>query len=111
MNDHDWFDPACEHVEVVLISGETLRKAEQQIISCESCAPSFANLPFECVLDRLTACDPLSTNYLLVEGGRCPRCGELVFEHTLICSGSPAGSSDDEVSEPLLAALSILFSL
>src|SRR5688572_28836609 len=70
----EFFDPYWEQTSVVLIGLETLRRAEHQILSCEACTPDEADLPFDCVLDRITGCDPRTTEYVLPKRVLCPRC-------------------------------------
>jgi hypothetical protein len=41
----DFFDPPPEEQQVVLIDGDTLRKAEKLIESCEQCNPEGAEIP------------------------------------------------------------------
>jgi hypothetical protein len=53
----DFFDLPAELQNVVLVSAETLRKAEKLIIGCEGCSPEDAELPFDNVLDRVTGND------------------------------------------------------
>jgi hypothetical protein len=64
-----WRKTTAVHVDTA-----TLRLAEQQIESCESCDAADAEIPFDCVLDELMECDPRSTDYVLSEPARCPRC-------------------------------------
>lgn len=52
----------------------TRRMAEECIESCEACTPDLAEISFDCVLDRITGCDPEVTDYTLSEPARCPRC-------------------------------------
>jgi hypothetical protein len=54
----DFFDPTPEDQNVVLIDAATLRKAEKLVVCCEGCNPVDADLPFNCVLDRVTGNDP-----------------------------------------------------
>ena len=51
----DFFDPTPEQQNVVLVSAATLREAEKQIESCESCNPTGAEIPFDC---RYEAANP-----------------------------------------------------
>ena len=62
---HDFFDPTPEQQNVVLIDAATLREAERLIESCEGCNPDGAEIPFDAVLDRVTASDPSVTDYIL----------------------------------------------
>ena len=65
----DFFDPAAELQNVVLVSAGPLRKAERLIMGCEGCSPEDAEQPFDNVLDRVTGNDP-SVNGLHFRGTR-----------------------------------------
>jgi hypothetical protein len=54
---------------------ETIRIAEKEIVSCETCSADTAEVPFDYLLDSITGCDPESTDYVLSEPARCPACG------------------------------------
>ena len=60
------------------INSTTKRLAEGQIVSCETCTPDLADVPFDYVLDSITGSDPETTDYILSEPAHCPRCGETV---------------------------------
>jgi hypothetical protein len=79
----DFFDPLPEQQNVVLVGAATLRGAEKQIESCEACNPEHAQIPFDNVLDRVTASDPSVTDYIL-SPAKCPNCRGDIFEKTLI---------------------------
>jgi hypothetical protein len=82
---HDFFfDPTPEQQVVVLIEDESLRKAEKLIESCEQCNPEAAEIPFDAILDRITASDPSVTDYILERPAGCPNCQQDVLEKTLI---------------------------
>lgn len=70
----EFFDSSLEQTNVVLIGADTLRRAEEQIVSCEACTPDAADVPFDCVLDGITGCDPRTTEYVLPKHALCPRC-------------------------------------
>jgi hypothetical protein len=72
-----------EHVHIVLVDEADLVAAEDLIAGCESCSEG-AHLPLDYVLDALTSCDPLSTEYLFPRPARCPRCGSAVTEKMAI---------------------------
>jgi hypothetical protein len=57
----DFFDPAPEQQNVVLIDLATLRQAERLIESCENCHPAHAETPLDWLLDRLTGSDSTVT--------------------------------------------------
>jgi hypothetical protein len=63
-----------EQRRLTLIDEYTLQEAENQTVSCEACTPDLAEILFDDLLDRLTGCDPQSTDYVLNVPARCPRC-------------------------------------
>jgi hypothetical protein len=60
----DFFDPTPEQQNVVLIGATTLQKAQRMIAGCEACSEN-AEIPFDKILDHLTASDPSVTDYIL----------------------------------------------
>ena len=80
----DFFDPTPEEQQVVLIDAETLHKAEKLIESCEHCNPDGAEIPFDNILDRVTASDPSVTDYVLELPAKCPNCRRVALEKTLV---------------------------
>jgi hypothetical protein len=76
-------DHQPEDVHILLVDEADLVAAENLIAGCESCIEG-ALLPLDYVLDALTACDPLSTEYLFPRLARCPRCGSAVTEKMAI---------------------------
>jgi len=72
----------------VPIDVATVRKAEDQIESCEGCNRD-ASMPFEWILDRLTDMGPNEALYILETSAKCPKCGMLIKEKTLIEWGTP----------------------
>jgi hypothetical protein len=80
----DFFDPTPEQQNVVLINTATLAEAERLIESCEGWNPEGAEIPFDNILDRVTASDPSVTDYVLEQPAKCPRCRREVLEKTLI---------------------------
>src|SRR5205823_246121 len=68
----------CRNTTAVAVEANTLRLAETLIDSCEACAPAQAEIPFDHILDVITGCDPESTDYVLPEPARCPRCASAV---------------------------------
>ena len=79
----NFLDGQPEDQNVVLIEEETLRRAEQLVVSCEGCN-SDAEFPFCEILDRLTGSDPSVTDYILQKPGSCPRCFRAITEKTFI---------------------------
>jgi hypothetical protein len=53
------------------------------IAGCEACSDD-AELPFDNILDRLTASDPSVTDYVLEVPARCLQCGAAITEKTLV---------------------------
>jgi hypothetical protein len=80
----DFFDPTPEQQNVVLVDAATLRKAERLIESCESCNQEGAEIPFDNILDRITASNPSVTAYILEQPAKCPNCRREILEKTLI---------------------------
>jgi hypothetical protein len=70
----DSFDPTPEQEHVMLIDAATLRKAEKLIDSCEGCNQEGAEIPFDNILDRVTASDPCVTDFVLEAPAKCPQC-------------------------------------
>jgi hypothetical protein len=68
---------------LVAVSITTIRKAEQGIACCQSCDRT-ADVPFSCVLDRVTDRDGAITDYFMSEPARCPNCRAAVIEDTLV---------------------------
>jgi CheY-like chemotaxis protein len=78
-----YFDGHPEDQNIVLVEEETLRRAEQMVLSCEACNKS-AEFPFCEILDRLTGSDATVTDYILQKPGTCPRCFRAITEKTFI---------------------------
>jgi hypothetical protein len=70
--------PLSRATVTIPIDGETVRTAERHISSCENCAPDLAEVPFDFIFDRVTGCDPRTTNYQLALPAACPCCGSVV---------------------------------
>lgn len=71
-------------LHMVVVDSGLLRKAETMVVGCEGCSSS-AQIPFDCVLDRVSGNDPLVTQYLIPKGmARCPRCRRSMSEETLV---------------------------
>jgi hypothetical protein len=84
MDIRDFFEPPWEQTHIVVIGTETVRLAERRIKSCEACTPDVAEIPFDWLLDRITARDPRVTEYMLEQSAQCPRCRCAVSEKTLV---------------------------
>jgi hypothetical protein len=52
--------------------------------SCEHCNPEGAEIPFDNILDRVTASDPSVTDYILEAPAKCPNCHREIFEKTRV---------------------------
>ena len=79
----DFFDPAPEQQNVILVQVTALRNAESLIESCEHCNEN-AEVPFDWILDRVTGSDPGVTDYILEQPAKCPRCFRQITEKTLV---------------------------
>ena len=66
------------------IDAAALHKAERLIESCERCNSEGAEIPFDNILDRVTASDPSVTDYVLEVPAKCPNCKRDILEKTLI---------------------------
>jgi hypothetical protein len=80
----DFFDPPWERTNVVLIDEATLVRAQRRILSCEECNREAAEFPFDSVLDEITGCDPLVTDYVFVGPAKCSRCLRQILEKALV---------------------------
>ena len=60
-------------IELVTVDTEVIRRAEQQIESCEHCHPADAEIPFDNILDSVTGSDPSVTDYILESPGEVPK--------------------------------------
>ena len=68
--------------KTVAIDARTVQRAQQEIASCEACAPDEADIPFDYVLDCMTGCDPQYTDYVLKVPARCPQCKSAILTGT-----------------------------
>jgi hypothetical protein len=76
----DFFDPTLEDQVIVLIQEADLYNAEKFIESCEHCNPEDAEIPFDAILDRITASDPSVTDYILEVPAKCPYCRSVSWK-------------------------------
>jgi hypothetical protein len=60
------------------------RDAERLIESGEGCNPDGAEIPFDNILDRVTASDPSVTDYVFEHPAECPNCKCEILEKTLV---------------------------
>ena len=70
-------------IHVLALGGATIRRAQEAIASCEGCN-NDAELPFDWILDEVTGRNGSTTDYILTEPARCPRCGRRIIEKTLV---------------------------
>ena len=61
-------------IRLVTVEADVIRRAEEEIESCEHCNPEGAEIPFDAILDHVTASDPSVTDYVLESAARCPNC-------------------------------------
>jgi hypothetical protein len=59
-------------------------EAEESVKACEYCNPTAAVIRFDWILDRATGCASAGTDYILESPAKCPNCGRLIFEKTLV---------------------------
>ena len=70
-------------IELVAVDSVTVKKAEQQIESCEHCHPVDAEIPFDWLLAEVTA-KRGPYEFMLTEPARCPNCKHEITEKTLV---------------------------
>ena len=76
--------PLClNEVEIVLVDESVLREAEAHVSGCEHCA-EFVAMSFEYLLDAVTHCNPLITQYVMCRFAKCPSCLRNITETTLV---------------------------
>ena len=80
----DFFDRRPEDLAIVLIITPVLQQAQNLIAFCEFCDSEHSEYTFDLLLDRVTGCDPIRTEYILEEPAHCPNCKREVFEKTLV---------------------------
>lgn len=80
----DFFDLRPEDLAIVLIITPVLKQAQNLIAFCEHCDSEHSEYTFDLLLDQVTGCDPIRTEYILEEPARCPNCRREVFEKTLV---------------------------
>jgi hypothetical protein len=70
-------------IHILALGAITIRRAQDAISSCEACNKD-AELPFDWILDEVTGRDGSTTDYFLTEPAKCPRCGSVIIEKTLV---------------------------
>ena len=78
------YDSAPKKRVVVLVDAATLRKAEKFVESCEACNPDGAEIPFDNLLDLVTASDLGVAYYIPGVPAKCPNCLRNVLQKTRI---------------------------
>jgi len=69
--------------DIVVISKRTIARIELEITACEGCDPE-AEIPLDCILDKVTGHQGATTDYLLERPACCQRCGREVTEKTSV---------------------------
>ena len=80
----DFFYREPEDQDIVLVITPVLKEAQGFIAFCEHCDSEHAEFTFDFLLDKVTGCDPMRTEYLLEEPAHCPNCKREIFEKTLV---------------------------
>ena len=75
--------PCTEDVNIVLIGESTLEETERFLLGCQTCSRN-ATLTLDYILDALTGCDPVLTEYLMARTLRCPSCHREIREKTFV---------------------------
>jgi hypothetical protein len=70
--DRDFFDPPADELQLIVVGEVTVVAALRMVLSCESCQPDQAQIPFDWILDRITGRSGAMTDYILTESARCP---------------------------------------
>jgi len=79
----EFFDVSLKPIRLIAIGPKTLRRAEQQIESCEHCHPDDSEIPFDWLLAEVTG-KRGPYEFMLGELARCPTCKREVTEKTLV---------------------------
>jgi hypothetical protein len=85
----NFFHPSPEELSIVLVTTPVLKQAQNLIAFCEYCNPEHSELTFDLLLDCVTGCDPMRTEYILEEPATCPNCKREVLEKTLVTPHGP----------------------
>ena len=80
----EFFDPTPEEQIVVLINATLVHKVMKLIEFPGHCNAEGAEIPFDTILDRVTASDPSVTDYVIEAPGVCLQCGAEINEKTLV---------------------------
>lgn len=68
-------------IEIIAVDPAIIRRAEQQIESCDHCHPGDADVPFDWVLAEVMD-KPGMVEFVLTEPARCPNCKRPISEKT-----------------------------
>jgi hypothetical protein len=72
------------NIELFTVDDAVITRAEQIIDSCEFCNADEAEVPFDEILDRLSARDGEKNEYVLLRPAVCPNCHAWITEKTLV---------------------------
>jgi hypothetical protein len=70
-------------IKLITIDADAIRRAEQQIESCEHCHPDDAEIPFDWILRNVTGKHG-PYEFMLSEPACCPNCKHAITEKTLV---------------------------
>jgi hypothetical protein len=70
-------------IELVTVDSSIVKKAEQQIESCEHCHPQDAEIPFDWILAEVSG-KRGPYEFILTDAARCPNCKHGITEKTLV---------------------------
>ena len=70
-------------IKLITIDADVIRRAEQQIESCEHCHSADAEIPFDRLLVEVSG-KRGPYEFMLSEPARCPNCKHAITEKTLI---------------------------
>jgi hypothetical protein len=74
-------------IELVTVGSESLLKAQERVVACQSCSPSVSR-PFGSVLTEVLGAIGPSTEFVLSSAATCPNCGQPIVENTMVrCEG------------------------
>jgi hypothetical protein len=74
---------ARQGIEVITVDADVIRRAEQEIESCEHCHPDDAEIPFDWILRDVTGKHG-PHEFMLTEPARCPNCKQPLTQKTLL---------------------------
>ena len=77
------YERCSEETQVVFVDDVALAEAQAFLTGCERCVP-YTELTFDYILDAVTECNPIVTEYVLCAPVKCPRCGNNVTPKTFV---------------------------